>query len=88
MMLSVEISLYPLHQEYKPIINAFLDDINSQKQAIEIRTSNMSTRLFGEYDEVMSLLHQAMKHSMQTFGKMVFVCKFVEGDTRELKNYD
>jgi len=48
----------------------------------------MSTRLFGSYDEVSSLLNHAMKVSMQKFGKVVFVCKFIEGDARELKNYD
>lgn len=88
MNLSVDISMYPLQDGYKEKIKSFLDDLNSNAGSVEIRTSNMSTRLFGSYDEVSSLLNHAMKVSMQKFGKVVFVCKFIEGDARELKNYD
>jgi len=88
MNLSVEISMYPLQDGYIPKIDDFLDDINQHGKGIDIRTSNMSTRLFGEYDLVSSLLNQAMKSSMQKHGKVVFVCKFIEGDARELEDLD
>lgn len=88
MNLSVEISMYPLQDEYKIKIKDFLADINTNAAAIEIRTSNMSTRLFGEYFAVTQLLNQAMLSSMEKYGKIVFVCKYVQGDTRELKGYD
>lgn len=88
MHLSVEISMYPLQDEYKPKIKAFLEQLNREADGIEIRSSNMSTRLFGEYDAVQRLLAAAMKRSMHQFGKIVFVCKFLEGDARELKGYD
>lgn len=87
-MLSVEISLYPLHDGAIPIIDDFLGDINAQALDIEIRSSNMSTRLFGEYDAVTALLNQAMRRSMQRYGKIVFVCKYLEGDARDIQNYD
>ena len=88
MNLSVELSMYPLQNDYKPKIVAFLDFLNENANNIEIRTSNMSTRVFGDFDEVNSLLNAAMKRSMQDFGKIVFVAKYLEGDARELKNYD
>jgi hypothetical protein len=88
MILSVEISMYPLQDGYKDKIKAFLDDINARAGNVEIRSSNMSTRLFGNYAEVTGLLDQAMKSSMQQFGKIVFVCKYLEGDARELSGYD
>lgn len=91
MYLSVEISMYPLQDGYIPKIDDFLDDINTRAIStgdVDIRTSNMSTRLFGEYDILSSLLSQAMKTSMQKHGKIVFVCKFLQGDARDLKNYD
>ncbi len=88
MMLSVEISMYPLQDGYKDKIQAFLDDINQRAGNIEIRCSNMSTRLFGQYEEVTSLLNDAMEASMQQFGKIVFVCKYLQGDARELNGYD
>ena len=87
MNLSVEISMYPLQNEYKEKIKAFLNDINEHANEIEIRSSNMSTRLFGEYEAVTSLLNAAMQRSMQEFGKIVFVVKYLEGDARELKGY-
>lgn len=88
MNLSVEISMYPLQDGYIPKIDDFLDDINQNGDEIDIRTSNMSTRLFGEYEVVSSLLTQAMKRSMQKHGKVVFVCKFIEDDARELEELD
>ena len=88
MMLSVELSMYPLQEGYKEKIKAFLDDLNSNADQVEIRTSNMSTRVFGEFDAVTSLLNACMQRSMQEFGKIVFVCKYLEGDARELSGYD
>ena len=88
MKLSVELSMYPLQNDYKPKIVAFLDFLNENANNVEIRTSNMSTRVFGDFDEVNKLLNAAMKKSMQDFGKIVFVAKYLEGDARELKNYD
>lgn len=88
MNLSVEISMYPLQDGYKPKIEEFLADINEHANGIEIRTSNMSTRLFGEFHAVTTLLNNAMKTSMQKYGKIVFVAKFLQGDARELKSYD
>ena len=88
MNLSVEVSMYPLQDGYIAKIDDFLDDINQHGDGIDIRTSNMSTRLFGEYELVSSLLNQAMKRSMQKHGKVVFVCKFIEGDARELESLD
>lgn len=86
MNLSVEISMYPLQDEYKPKIKDFLDFINAV-DGVEIRSSNMSTRLFGEFEVVTNLLNTAMQRSMQKYGKIVFVCKYLEGDARELKGY-
>ena len=88
MNLSVEISMYPLQDGYKDKIKAFLDDINANAGEVEIRSSNMSTRLFGDYAAVTALLNKAMRSSMQQFGKIVFICKYLEGDARELSGYD
>ncbi len=88
MNLSVELSMYPLQDEYKDKIKAFLADLNSSAEGIEIRTSNMSTRIFGEYSEVTQCLNAAMLRSMEKYGKIVFVCKYLQGDARELSGYE
>jgi uncharacterized protein YqgV (UPF0045/DUF77 family) len=91
MELSVEISMYPLQDDYKPKIKDFLDDINKRaKEAgdIEIRSSNMSTRVFGDFAIVTKVFNDAMERSMGLYGKIVFVVKYLEGDARDLKGYD
>ena len=91
MNLSVEISMYPLQDGYKPKIKDFLDDLNRRANKlgeIDIRSTNMSTRVFGEYNAVTQVLNLAMHRSMNLYGKIVFVAKYLEGDARELKGYD
>lgn len=88
MNVSVEISMYPLHDEYKDKIQLFIDHLNNRSQGVEVRTSNMSTRIFGGFDDVTSLLNAAMKESMRQFGKIVFICKYLEGDDRELRGFE
>lgn len=89
MNLSVDISMYPLQDDYKPKIKEYLEDLNTNADSnVEIRSSNMSTRIFGEFDAVNTLLNAAMRRSMAKYGKIVFVCKFLQGDARELSGYD
>ncbi len=88
MNLSVELSMYPLQDGYKPKIKDFLEMLNSRADEVEIRTSNMSTRVFGDFDTVNKLLNECMKESMQRYGKIVFVCKYLQGDARELSGYE
>ena len=81
MNISVDISLYPLRDEFIPPIDDFIADLNTDN-TIEVQTNSMSTQIFGDYDQVMSLLQQAMKTSFEHWGKQVFVTKFLLGDTR------
>lgn len=88
MNISVEISMYPLADNYIPPIDAFLRQLRQHENQIDIRTNNMSTRLFGDFDTVTKILNDAMKFSMQNKDKLVFVCKYLSADTRKLKDYD
>ncbi len=81
MQLSVEISKYPLAEDYKGPILAFLGQL-AQEAEIEVLTNTMSTQIFGEYDAVMQALQRCMRWSMERYGKLVFVCKFIPGDLR------
>jgi hypothetical protein len=80
--------MYPLQDGYKIKIQDFLDMLNSYANDVDIRTSNMSTRIFGEFDAVNTLLNACMKESMERFGKIVFVCKYLQGDARKLEGYE
>ena len=79
MKLSVEISKYPLHQNYIPFIKGFIDRLNANAN-LEVITNTMSTQVFGDYDEVMNAVTSEIKRSHQEFGKAIFVCQFIGGD--------
>lgn len=87
MKLSVEISMYPMKDDFYPAVDAFLADLNAC-ETVEVKTSSISTQLFGDYDDVMTLLNLAMKQSFEQFGKASFVTKYLTGDTRANTGYE
>jgi uncharacterized protein YqgV (UPF0045/DUF77 family) len=60
MEIGVEISLYPLEENFGPRIKAFLDRLRAGA-GFKIVTTSLSTQLFGEYDEVMEALRREMR---------------------------
>lgn len=80
MLLSVELSYYPLTQDYKAPIRELIGRL--QTTEVDVRPGSMSTQLVGDYDQVMQVLNEAMKWSFETHGKAVFIAKFIEGDRR------
>ena len=52
---SVEVTLYPLRGDYIPPIDAFIDRVK-QVDRVEVRCTDLSTQVFGDYDLVMDLL--------------------------------
>ncbi|WOX06502.1 YkoF family thiamine/hydroxymethylpyrimidine-binding protein [Microbulbifer pacificus] len=79
MKLSVEISMYPLKNEYIPAIKDFIQRLN-RHPGLQVITNTMSTQVFGDYDEVMDTLRAEMRTSHEQFGRAIFVCKFIDGD--------
>jgi uncharacterized protein YqgV (UPF0045/DUF77 family) len=78
MEIGVEISLYPLQEQYAPDIKDFIRRLQSQ-QALRIVTNSMSTQVFGPYDTVMDALRRELRVSFENLsgrsGKAVFVMK-------------
>ena len=79
MQISVELSCYPLKDEFIPMISGFIEKINQHPEVTAI-TNTMSTQLFGESEAIMSMLSQAMESSWAKDGKAVFVCKFINAE--------
>ncbi|MFA0812858.1 YkoF family thiamine/hydroxymethylpyrimidine-binding protein [Microbulbifer epialgicus] len=79
MRLSVEISMYPLKDEYIRSIQAFIDRLNNHPE-LRVITNTMSTQIFGDYDMLMDVLKLEMRRSYEQFGRAIFVCKFIDGD--------
>jgi len=78
MEIGVEISLYPLQEQYAPDIKDFIRRLQSQ-QAVRIVTNSMSTQVFGPYDVVMDALRRELRATFENLGdrsgKAVFVMK-------------
>ena len=79
MQVSVDISLYPLHQDYIPQIDAFIFLLN-QEPAVQVVTNALSTQLYGEYETVMGLLARAMGEHIAIHDDSVFSIKVLNGD--------
>jgi len=79
MILTAEISMYPLHEDYEPIILDFIADLRTNAD-IDVVTNAMSTQVRGPYQHVWNVLQQATKKSFDTHGKAVFVVKFIGGE--------
>jgi len=78
MQLSVEITLYPLQDDYLPIIKACIAKINSF-DGLDVNTVPTATIVVGEYGAVMAMLTDVIAWSYTTYGKCVFVTKFLPG---------
>lgn len=78
MKTSIEISYYPLQEEFIPSI---LDFINRLKlySSIKVTSTSMSTQVFGEYDNLMSIVTKEIKKSMD-IPYSVFILKIINSD--------
>lgn len=81
MQVSVEMSLYPLADNYLDIIKDFIERLN-QHSELTILTNTMSTQVFGEMQDVMRILGEEMELLFQNVPSNVLVCKFINKDLR------
>ena len=80
MQATVEISMYPLHQDYANKVLSFLANIN-QYEGIVVETNGVSTQIFGEYNQLMDLLRTEIKEVLEEQSAM-FVLKIGKGELR------
>ena len=78
MDIGVEISLYPLREDFASAIHAFLGRLQGVA-GLRISTNSMSTQVFGAYELVMETLHRELRTTFAQLaeqgGKAVFVMK-------------
>lgn len=79
MKVSVEISLYPLDQNYIPPIQEFIDRLNGYDE-LKVIGNTMSTQVYGDYAKVFEILHTEMQRTHQHTPKAAFVMKVLQGD--------
>jgi uncharacterized protein YqgV (UPF0045/DUF77 family) len=78
MKITIEISNYPLTDDYLPQITDFIDRCIASGITTKVNTT--STHLQGEYDDVMSVLQREIKTSYEKYGQMIFVVKVLKGE--------
>ena len=71
---SVEISMYPINNNYKPAIINFIKRLRKHP-FISIETNGMSTQVFGDYNRVMKAINTEIKNTFTEEGKVVFNIK-------------
>lgn len=77
MTLTAELSLYPLDEDYIPVIQSLIDDLN-KREGLRIVTNAMSTQIQGEHETVMSAVSDTLLASYEHHGpRQVLVCKFI-----------
>ncbi|MCK5781336.1 MAG: hypothetical protein KAH10_01995 [Flavobacteriales bacterium] len=79
MQVSVDISLYPLKEEFKAPIKDFINKIDKHG-GFKVKRNNMSTSIFGDYKEIMHWLTDNMELTLMDDENAIFVIKVVGGD--------
>jgi uncharacterized protein YqgV (UPF0045/DUF77 family) len=82
MRVAVDISLYPLADEFLKPIQDVIARLNTH-ESLEVRTNPMSTQIFGDYDEVMAALQSEIKTTFEAVPKAVFAIRILNNPIAE-----
>ena len=87
MQISIEVSLYPLSENFISPIENFISCLKKY-DSIEVRTNNMSTQLFGEFDDIIKILTVEMEKTFKNETNSAFSLKIDNGDSRKYNSED
>jgi uncharacterized protein YqgV (UPF0045/DUF77 family) len=59
---TVEISMYPLNQDYESFIFDFINELKTYK-TFKVRVNETSTHLFGDFDSIFDALKNEVRKS-------------------------
>ena len=76
MKVAVDISLYPLDQDFIPPIKDVIARLNAH-DTLEVTTNPMSTQVRGEFGEVMQALTDEIGITFEALPKAVFAIKIL-----------
>jgi hypothetical protein len=78
MRTATEISMYPLTGDYLPLIQAFIDRLNTYPELV-VQTNSLSTQVWGALDRVMAILADEIERSAASGPQLIFVMKVLPG---------
>lgn len=78
MNISIDISMYPLREDFEKIIIEFIQRL--RKSPFKMEENGLSTQIQGPYSEVMEFLKDNMHEALLDDKNCVFILKIVNGD--------
>ena len=79
MIVTAELSLYPLRDDAIPVIKEFIHDLR-RSEGIEIITNQLSTQIRGDFDAVTGAMNRGMRKVMAEEGTVIVVAKYLNVD--------
>ncbi len=76
MLLTAEISMYPLQDDYIPAIDGFIAALN-RVEGLKVKTTPTCTLVTGDYDLVFRTLQTEIARCYDQFGRAVYVTKLI-----------
>lgn len=76
MQVAVDISLYPLDEDFIPPIKNVIERL-SRHEGVQVEYNRMSTQLRGDYDVVMPALTAEIRTTFEDVPKAVFAIKIL-----------
>ncbi len=83
MRISVDISLYPLTEQYVEPILAFIDQLENNPKLV-VKRNSLSTQVFGEYRDVMAAMNSEIEAVFAAMPHSAFVLKMVGTDRADV----
>ena len=87
MVATMEISMYPIANEYKGPILEFITRLRAI-EGLEVNSNGMSTQVFGDYDLLMNTVQLEVKKTFGDNEKVVMVMKLFNADLRIGPSFD
>jgi uncharacterized protein YqgV (UPF0045/DUF77 family) len=76
MRVAVDISLYPLTEEFLTPIRDVIERLNGYEN-LEVQTNPMSTQIRGDYGDVMAALQREIETTFERVPKAVFAIRIL-----------
>jgi uncharacterized protein YqgV (UPF0045/DUF77 family) len=81
MKISVELTLTPIQDDFEPAIINFIKQLRAS--GLTIIENPLSTQVYGDYDEVMSVLNEQIKIAFEAIDRGLMYIKIVKSDRSE-----
>jgi uncharacterized protein YqgV (UPF0045/DUF77 family) len=81
MKISVELTLTPLQDNFEPAIIHFIKKLRAS--GLTVIENPLSTQVYGDYDEVMSILNTEIKEAFELIDNGLLYMKIVKTDRHD-----